>query len=347
VAQSYVSADMYLVKAMSKLVKDLERVYIKELGREATVNDLNVVSIDVVHWKNLSMRKFMRKYASQSMPVVIRGLPMTRSPWTLEHIKSKCGNASALLKQRKINSTNWGGLEEAEVLKIADFIDTFRTNETRKEYYLHDWSLPHYCPKILGEPPYEEFLMPRYFAGDYFQRVFPNGYQHSWPSLFIGANGTQSDMHVDSGGTNFWLYLLSGKKEWRFYPQDDIINLYEIPETVKYYADPFEPDVQKYPLMTRAKMYQATQEPGDLVFIPGGCPHAVRNLDDIHGLSMNYVDSSNYFLHLYVRVLQFEFRDFELFTNKDFKQGVWSEQKHLTFGEFKSRNINQQPFDLM
>ena len=84
-------------------------------------------------------------------------------------------------------------------------------------------------------------FFPKYFAGDYFQRVFPNGYQHSWPSLFIGAKGTQSDMHVDSGGTNFWLYLLSGKKEWRFFAQDDGINLYRIPRTAKFRVDPFEP----------------------------------------------------------------------------------------------------------
>ena len=64
--------------------------------------------------------------------------------------------------------------------------------------------------------------------------------------------------------------------------------------------------------MARAKMYKTTQLPGDLVFIPGGCPHAVKNLDDIHGLSMNYVDSSNYYLHLWVRLLEFDFRDFEL-----------------------------------
>ena len=189
--------------------------------------------------------------------------------------------------------------------------------------------------------------MPRYFAGDYFQRVFPNGYQHTWPSLFIGANGTQSDMHVDSGGTNFWLYLLSGKKEWRFYAQDDAVNLYPIRETAKYYVDPFEPDLKNYPLMARAKMYKTTQLPGDLVFIPGGCPHAVQNLDHIHGLSMNYVDSSNYYLHLWTRLLQFDFRDLELFTNKDFPQGVYSGQEHLEFGEFKSRAFHEIPFDLM
>ena len=62
-------------------------------------------------------------------------------------------------------------------------------------------------------------------------------------------------------------------------------------------------DLSKYPLVARAKMYRTTQLPGDLVFIPGGCPHAVQNLEDIHGLSMNYVDSSNYYLHLWTRVM--------------------------------------------
>ena len=60
------------------------------------------------------------------------------------------------------------------------------------------------------------------------------------------------------------------------------------------------------------------QLPGDLDFIPGGCPHAVQNLEDIHGLSMNYVDSSNYYLHLWTRVMNGDFRDFELMSNNDF-----------------------------
>ena len=71
----------------------------------------------------------------------------------------------SLFFDSEINSTQWGGLVSAEVLKIGDFIDTFRTNKTRQTYYLHDWSLPRDCPQIMGDPPYREFLMPRYFAG--------------------------------------------------------------------------------------------------------------------------------------------------------------------------------------
>ena len=152
-------------------------------------------------------------------------------------------------------------------------------------------------------------------------------------------------MHTDSGGTNFWLYLLSGEKEWRFFSQDDAVNLYQMPSSSKYFVDAFDPDTERYPLVARATMYRTTQLPGDLVFIPGGCPHGVRNLKDIHGISMNYVDSSNFYLHLWERIMDHDHRDFELFTNKDFPQGVLSTQRDVTYGEFKSRE--EYEFDIM
>ena len=112
----------------------------------------------------------------------------------------------------------------------------------------------------------------QFHLGDYFQRVFPNNFQHSWPSLFIGADGTQSDMHIDSGATNFWLFLLSGEKKWRFFDYDEILNLYPIRQTQKFKVDVFDPNYAEFPLYSRAKLYEGIQRPGDLMFIPGGCP---------------------------------------------------------------------------
>ena len=93
-------------------------------------------------------------------------------------------------------------------------------------------------------------------------------------------------------------------------------------------------------------MYHTIQNPGDLVFIPGSCPHAVRNLDNIHGISMNYVDASNFYLHLYVLLQDRKFREFELFTNSNFKQGLSSQMENLPFGAFKSMDWNLVEMDL-
>lgn len=166
--------------------------------------------------------------------------------------------------------------------------------------------------------------------------MYPNSYQHAWPSLFIGANATQSDLHIDSGGTHFWMQLFSGAKQWRFFDKDSHINLYPIPSTQKFAVDVFNPNFKTHPLFARAKMYEAVQEAGDLIFIPANCPHAVRNLDQIHALSMNYVGPSNYLDYLESQLSNRNWRSFELFTGQDIMLGLKSAQETISFGEFKS-----------
>eukprot|EP00949_MAST-11_sp_MAST-11-sp1_P003522 g3522.t1 len=356
------SAESWLKGSIESIVREQERLHLKAHGlwdasQDSTVKDddtINTVlgssqqvqAIERRHWRTLSMSEFFHEYAVPKRPVIITGLQMTKVPWTLEHVREVCGHYRAEMKRRAKNTTNWGGLVEAETIELADFIDTFATNATRQSYYLHDWSLPSSCPEIMGSPPYDEFIMPKYFAGDYFQRVFPNNFQHSWPSLFIGADGTQSDMHIDSGATNFWLFLLSGEKKWRFFDYDEILNLYPIRQTQKFKVDVFDPNYAEFPLYSRAKLYEGIQRPGDLMFIPGGCPHAVKNMDHIHALSMNYVDHSNYYLHLLNQLFEQHWRSFEIFTNGDFPQGLFSKQDHITYGEFKSTAWYEVPFDL-
>mmetsp|Transcript_10736 Transcript_10736/g.29383 ORF Transcript_10736/g.29383 Transcript_10736/m.29383 type:complete len:209 (+) Transcript_10736:2-628(+) len=200
------------------------------------------------------------------------------------------------------------------------------------------------CPDALGEAPYEGFTVPKYFAGDYFQRSGFSGYMHTWPSLFIGSELTESAVHIDGGNTNFWMYLLSGRKEWRFYRRRDLINIYVRPGTPHFFPDIFRPRHDFFPLLKYAEMYEGIQEAGDLMFIPAGNPHGVRNLEPIHGVSMNYVDGSNIWLYLEEALATAQYMEFELFTdNMSIPMGMRSTQEPLSFGEWKSqrwRNID-------
>ena len=119
------------------------------------------VQIDRRDWNSLSLQEFYTEYALPKKPVVITNLQTSTVPWTLSHFRETCGNQYGSLKMRDVNTTNWGGLVDAEDLNIADFIDTHATNDTRRKYYLHDWSLPRHCPKVFGPAPYTEFLMPK------------------------------------------------------------------------------------------------------------------------------------------------------------------------------------------
>merc|ERR1740121_651152 len=103
------------------------------------------------------------------------------------------------------------------------------------------------------------------------------------------------------------------------------------------YPDAFEYNERHFPLLKYAVRYEAIQEPGELLFVPAESPHAVQNLEPIHGLSMNYVDVSNVGFHLWETMFQEEWRRFEQFTdNVTFQHGLRSSQDHAYFGEWKS-----------
>jgi len=303
--------------------------------------------VDRRNASELSVREFIESYARPGNPVIITGLNLTREePWTLEFFKQTC-NKSVELREKNASKKSWGRLQDAGELPLAEFIDTFATNATRKKWYLHDRPLPLLCPEVFGPAPYTGFHMPKYFAGDYFQRGAFVRYQHSWPSLFVGSEETESALHVDAGGTNFWLHLLSGRKEWRFYSRRDLINLYWKPSTAHYYIDAFRPKQEFFPLLKHADLYTGIQEPGELMFIPGGNPHAVRNLKPIHGVSMNYVDASNVWMYIWTQLQEEEWGAVEMFTdNVSIPHGLRSDQQDLSWGEWKSTSWNELQFDI-
>jgi len=336
VKAEWAEACHFLEYFLYKIYNDRGTHHRQERGWNGTT--IETLEIERRSAKNLTMEDFFRDFASKGRPVIIQGAEMfNKHEWDLDHIKNMCGQRVVDLAMVDRSAKSWGGLVRVPAkLTMSEYIDTFRQVEERKSWYVHDWSLPANCDEVFGEPPFDEFRFPKYFAGDYFQRVPFDGYQHTWPSLFIGANGTQSLMHVDSGGTNFWMFLVSGAKEWRFFERSEIPNLYSRPLSSAFAADPFVPDFERLPLIERAKMYRGIQKPGDLIFIPGGSPHGVKNLDDIIALSMNYVDDSNLWLYLWTQLHNADFRSFETMSNPNMPRGLRKDQQDLTFGDFKS-----------
>lgn len=334
---------VHLRKLFVRLFKTLH-----DKARSSTLQPVGRTrSVDRRSASDLTVQEFIDQYARLGNPVIITGLNLSpKEPWTLDFFKRIC-NTTVQLKEKNETIMTWGRLQDAGDLPLAEFIETFLTNDTRKKWYLHDWSLPTACPKVFGPAPYEGWTVPKYFAGDYFQRAAFNGYQHSWPSLFIGSEQTESALHVDSGGTNFWLQLLSGKKEWRFYSRRDLINLYWKPFTAHYYVDAFRPMEEFFPLLKHADLYVGIQEEGDLMFIPGGNPHAVRNLEPIHGISMNYVDASNVWTYLYTQLQEGSWEAVEMFTDHaTIPHGLSSDQEDLSFGDWKSTRWTDLKYDI-
>lgn len=112
------------------------------------------------------------------------------------------------------------------------------------------------------------------------------------------------------------------------------------------------PDVDKYPLLTRALPRQCILESGELLFVPYGCPHRVENLQDSLAVSSNFVDLSNF------QVVLEELRENALIDSRaedlllqmkrdDFPVKMFSQQNDLSWEDFKMwPRVNYKEFDI-
>ena len=81
--------------------------------------------------------------------------------WTLKHFVDVCGDVNVTLNKKGADTDNWGGLVTAGTLPLREFIASHATDDDRKRWYLHDWSLNRECPDVFGPPPYDRFIVPK------------------------------------------------------------------------------------------------------------------------------------------------------------------------------------------
>lgn len=192
--------------------------------------------------------------------------------------------------------------------------------------YLHDFGLPLGAPELLDGM---SFAVPKFFAADYLQlaqraassspaapppvpddeggassvstvgAAAPSSssfasllFADAWPSLFVGAKGTMSDVHIDSVGTHFWMALMEGTKRFTVWHPREVPHL-----KPRWWEGSLEPtfDVDlaaDAPLA--ASRWATTLRAGELIFVPANAPHHALNLTDSLAISANYIDSTNF-----------------------------------------------------
>ena len=152
-----------------------------------------------------------------------------------------------------------------------------------------------------------------------------------WPTLFVAPVGASTGLHVDAGSTRFWMAVLHGRKVFRLLHRTD--GDYDflhsphhpgssgsseedgdraLPDASRLDADVFAPNVTRHPELgdPATTMYEAVVDAGDIVFVPNGMPHQVRNVASDRGggeggerggsveltiaVAYNYVDRHNF-----------------------------------------------------
>jgi len=108
-------------------------------------------------------------------------------------------------------------------------------------------------------------------------------------------------------------------------------------------ADFIESNLSDYPALAFVAPRECILCPGEILFVPAGCPHKVENLEESLAISANFVDSSNFVLvqqELQTNGLIDE-RAAELYetlSNKKFNSEMDFNISHLEWNKFKQKS---------
>ena len=165
-------------------------------------------------YKDVSKEMFLQQFCSSRAPLLMSEVPSpTHQTWTVEYIKNVAKDCTVQLRRPVSGSTEWAGLESGEQVKVGDLLSNGFPPAGK---YLFDWSLPLHCPALS-----KEFTVPLLFQDNYLKQTSPSAlYHQSWPSLFIAGAGTNGELHIDAFGSHFWMFMISGRKRWTFYPAE-------------------------------------------------------------------------------------------------------------------------------
>lgn len=225
----------------------------------------------------ISREEFSAQYLVPREPVIVENATSTwpaLRKWTWDWLAATYGQHDVLVADPR---------REKRPVRFAEYLqyvlDPERFDIPDGPLYLSDLGL-HELPAL-----FEDYKTPL-FVEDWFA-YFPDARRPPFRWFYIGPAGTGSPLHRDTSGTHAWLAQVHGEKEWRLYPPD------ELPLEYCGEADAFAPDLERFPALARARSYSAVLHPGEILFVPSGWPHQVRNLSSSWALTENFVNASN------------------------------------------------------
>ena len=176
--------------------------------------------------------------------------------------------------------------DERVSLSLADFVATWSSTRL---LYLKDLHLVAAQPGFCYTEPS--------FAPDWLGRCFDRGMDGAVDLRFLyaGPAGTSTPTHIDIGHTFSWSWSLAGIKRWQMWH----------PEAASLLLDRWGGAFAPFPEECSGALYpraleamgslclEFNQSAGEVVFVPAGWAHNVRNVSDALSVSCNWLNEHN------------------------------------------------------
>jgi len=273
-------------------IKDLNKrhMHYRNQGKQPPPNEV-VTGIDRVHWKDLSMEDFVEKYQKPEIPVIITGLTDTwkaQDNWKLgELFQGKYRNC-----RLKVGEDDEG---YSIRVKLKYFLNYMMHQTDDSPMYLFDCSFDEHEQESELLQDYE---IPFYFKNDLFNLV-KESRRPPYRWFLIGPKRSGTSAHIDPLGTSAWNALVYGRKRWimtkpgtrkRHVKGYKFRKKGEDGEAASYfsYVVPRILENEREKKIRDMGIREVIQEPGEVIYVPGGWYHAVLNITHTVAVTQNF-----------------------------------------------------------
>ena len=236
---------------------------------------LNLKEVERV--RTISKKDFLNNYVKPQVPVVIENLvdhwPAVRK-WNFDYMQEMVGEKIVPLYDDRPVDYKDGFNEPHAKMKMSEYINLLRSEPTRYRIFLYN---------VLKEVPE---LQADFDCPDVGLRLLK-----SLPMLFFGGEDSFTFMHYDIDLANILHFHFQGEKECILYPPGERKHLYKVPHSLISHEsiDFSEPDLDKWPALTKAEGFRARLEHGHVLYMPEGYWHYMRYITPGFSMSMRSI----------------------------------------------------------
>lgn len=259
--------------------------------------------LEIERRDELSVEEFRKRYLRDNRPVILTSAVRqwkALSRWTPEFFKAELGDIRFTINEDPNQEASYKDNIGQVEYTMARFIDrVLASTDENPAPYFRNRVLSDLFPSLKGDiGPLPEYFEPNWLSDWYLVKyvgiVLNRGADIE---LYIGGKGGAFPvLHYDGLGTHAFLIQIYGRKQFIVYPPSQELYLYPSAEkrNLSMINSVERPDLNRFPLFTKAVPIKFVLEPGELLFVPGHWWHTTKMLTPSITLSINTADQSNW-----------------------------------------------------
>ncbi len=234
--------------------------------------------IETVSVMDLSQKSFEQKYLNEK-PVIIKNYICNwpaYSKWNIDFFEKDYSDHTIQVRYFEKNETLYKKYID---VTMGQFIRYFKEYEDFDEHlYLSGWEISKRKYPLLSD-----IEVPSYFKDDYFNFFVPElmDFYRMW--IFIGHPKVQLSLHKDKFHSCSWIAMMMGKKQIRIFNAKSHV---DVDQSI------FTESGLNYHIKNHV-IQEAILSKGDLMYIPAGWYHELKNIDQNIMLTGNFLSKNN------------------------------------------------------